>query len=80
MTSITATEARKQLYTLLDDVAESHEPIQIAGKRHSAVLVSEDDWRAVQETLYLASIPGMRNSIRKGLKTPVAKCDKELDW
>ena len=80
MTTITATEARKRLYALLDNVAESHTPIQIAGKRNSAVLVSEDDWRAVQETLYLTSIPGMRDSIRKGLKTPVEKCDKELDW
>ena len=62
---MTATEARKQLYSLLDDVADSHEPIQIAGKRHAAVLVSEDDWRAVQETLYLTGIPGMRDSILK---------------
>lgn len=80
MTSMTATEARRQLYTLLDEVADSHEPIQIAGKRHSGVLVGEDDWRAIQETLYLASIPGMRDSIIKGLKTPVEKCKKELDW
>ncbi|WP_337288483.1 type II toxin-antitoxin system Phd/YefM family antitoxin [Candidatus Methylomirabilis sp.] len=80
MTSITATEARKRLYALLDDVADSHEPIQIAGKRHSAVLVSEADWRAIQETLYLESIPGMRASIRKGVTTPVEKCHKELDW
>jgi len=80
MTSITATEARKRLYNLLDDVADSHEPVQIAGKRHSAVLVCEEDWRAVQETLYLTGIPGMRESIRKGLRTPVQKCDKELDW
>lgn len=80
MTSITATEARKQLYGLLDDVAASHEPLQIAGKRHSAVLIAEEDWRAVQETLYLTSVPGMRESIRKGLKTPVEKCAKELDW
>jgi len=80
MTSMTATEARKRLYGLLDDVAESHEPIQIAGKRNSAVLVSEDDWRAVQETLYLSSVPGMRDAILKGLKTPVDKCAKGLDW
>ena len=80
MTTITATEARKQLYTLLDDVAESHSPIQIAGKRNTAVLISEDDWRSVQETLYLTGIPGMRESIRKGLKTPVEKCDKDIDW
>ena len=80
MTTLTATDARKNLYSLLDDVAESHEPIQIAGKRHSAVLVSEDDWRAVQETLYLTGIPGMRDSVRKGLKTPVEECDTGLDW
>ena len=80
MTSLTATEARKQLYSLLDDVADSHEPIQIAGKRNSAVLVSEEDWRAVQETLFLVGIPGMRASIRKGLKTPVTACPREPGW
>jgi len=80
MTSITATEARKKLYTLLDEVADSHEPVQIAGKRNSAVLVSEEDWRAVQETLYLTGIPGMRESIRRGLDTPVEECGRELEW
>ena len=80
MSTITATEARKRLYTLVDDVAESHDPIQIVGKRNSAVLVSEEDWRAIQETLYLTSIPGMRKSIRDGLKTPVEECEEELDW
>jgi prevent-host-death family protein len=80
MTSITATEARKRLYSLLDAVADSHEPVQITGKRHSAVLVAEEDWRAVQETLYLVGIPGMRETIAKGLKTPVGKCDEALNW
>jgi len=80
MASITATEARRRLYSLLNEVAESHEPIRIAGRSHSGVLVSEEDWRAIQETLYLTSIPGMRESIRKGLKTPVEKCSEELDW
>ena len=80
MTSMTATAARKQLYSLLDDLADSHEPLQIAGKRHSAVLVTEDDWRAVQETLYLTSIPGMRESIVSGLRTPGEKCAKKVDW
>lgn len=80
MTTLTATEARKKLYTLLDDVTNSHEVVQIAGKRNSAVLVSEDDWRAIQETLYLTSIKGMKESIIKGIRTPVNKCDKELDW
>ena len=80
MTTLTATDARKQFFSLIDDVAESHEPIQIAGKRHSAVLVSEEDWRAIQETLYLESFPKIRESIVKGLKTPVDKCSTELDW
>jgi prevent-host-death family protein len=80
MTNMTATEARKRLYKLLDEVAESHEPVQIAGKRNSAVLISEDDWRAIQETLYLTSIPGMRESIKKGMETPVEECEEELDW
>ena len=80
MTTLTVAEARKKLYTLLDDVTESHEAIQIAGKRNSAVLVSEEDWRAIQETLYLTSIQGMKDSIIKGIRTPVNKCDKELDW
>ncbi len=80
MTSITVTEARKQLYRLLDELHESHEPIHITGKRHSGVLVSEDDWRSIMETLYLHSIPGMRDSILKGMKTPVDKCSKDPGW
>jgi prevent-host-death family protein len=80
MTSITATEARKQLYKLLDDVSDSHEPVQITGRRGNAVLVGEDDWRAVQETLYLVSIPGMRESLIEGLATPVDECADKLDW
>lgn len=80
MTTITATEARKLLYKLLDDVSESHEPIQITGKRSNAVLIAEEDWRAVQETLYLQSVPGMRESIIEGMETPAEECDEELDW
>jgi len=80
MTSLTASEARANLYKLLDRSAESHEPIQISGKRHNAILISEEDWRAIQETLYLLSIPGMRESVRKGLKTPIKKCSKKLKW
>ncbi|MBN1254429.1 MAG: type II toxin-antitoxin system Phd/YefM family antitoxin [Deltaproteobacteria bacterium] len=80
MTTLSATEARKRLYSLVDEVKESHEPVQIVGKRSSAVLVSEEDWRAVQETLYLTSIPGMRTSIQDGLKTPVEECDEKPDW
>jgi antitoxin YefM len=80
MTTITATEARKQLYKLVDDVSETHEPVQITGKRGNAVLVGEDDWRAVQETLFLVSIPGMRESIIEGMATPPEELDSELNW
>ena len=80
MTTITATEARKSLYKLLDEVSESHEPIQITGRRNRAVLISEDDWRAVQETLYIHSVLGLADSILKGIKTPVQECEEKLDW
>ena len=80
MTTLSASEARKRLYALVDEVKETHEPVQIKGKRSSAVLISEEDWRAIEETLYLISIPGMRESIKKGLKTPVEKCDEEPGW
>ncbi len=77
---INATDARSKLYRLIDEVTSSHNPITITGKRGNAVLISEEDWRATQETLYLLSIPGMRESIRKGLGTPVDECSEELDW
>ena len=80
MTTLTASEARIKMYKLLDKIAESHEPIQITGKRHNAILIAEEDWRAIRETLYLLSIPGMRESIRQGLKTPLKKCSKALKW
>ncbi len=80
MTTVSATEARKQLYKLIDDVAVSHEPVQITGKRGNAVLVGEDDWRAVQETLHLVSVPGMRESILEGMATPVEDLEDQLDW
>jgi prevent-host-death family protein len=80
MGAINATNARKNLYKLIKEVGESHDPITITGKESSAVLVSEDDWHAIQETLYLLSIPGMADSIRKGFKTSVGECDTEIRW
>lgn len=80
MKSITATQARKDIYSLIDKTAEEHEPVHIKGKRSSAVLVSEDDWRAIQETLYLLSIPGMRESIIRGMKEPVEGLSNKLEW
>lgn len=80
MTSLKASEARSNLYRLIDEAAEHHTPVQITGKRNNAVLVGEDDWRAIQETLHLLSIPGMRASIRKGLKEPIAGLLKNPGW
>ncbi|MDX1501477.1 MAG: type II toxin-antitoxin system Phd/YefM family antitoxin [Thermoanaerobaculia bacterium] len=80
MKTIAATKARQNLYRLLDEVAVSSEPVQITGRRASAVLVSEADWRALQESVYLMSIPGMADSIREGMATPLEECVEELDW
>lgn len=80
METVTVSGARGRLYRLLNEVAASREPVLIAGKRGNAVLVPEEDWRAIQETLYLLSIPRMRESIREGMATPVSKCATELKW
>jgi antitoxin YefM len=80
MSTISASEARAKLYRLIDDAAASHEPVLITGKRNNAVLLSEEDWSAIQETLFLLSVPGMRESIKDGMNTPLDACDKDLDW
>lgn len=80
MQTLTASEARANLYRLMDQAAETHQPIIIAGKRHDAVLVSAQDWQAIQETLYLLAVPRMRESIKEGMAEPLDTCAKELDW
>ena len=80
MDTISASEARKRLYNLIDEAAASHTPVTITGKRNNAVLISAEDWAAIQETLYLLSIPGMRDSIRAGMAEPLSDSAKELDW
>ena len=80
MTILSASEARANLYRLMDQAAESHQPIVICGKRSNAVLIAEQDWQAIQETLYLLSVPGMRESIKAGMSEPIDTCAKELSW
>jgi len=80
MTILNASDARANLYRLIDQIKESHEPVIISGKRNNAVLVAEEDWKSIQETLYLTSIPGMRESIIEGMKEPLSESSKELDW
>jgi prevent-host-death family protein len=80
MTSISVTRARANLFKLLDQAAESHEPIQIMGRRQNAVLISEEDFRAMQETLYLVSVPGMKDSLRKARKAPLRSYSRKRPW
>jgi antitoxin YefM len=80
MKAVTVEEARKRLDELIDDVSSCHEPVHITGRGGVGVLISADDWRAIQETLHLHSIPGMSDSITAGLNTPLGQCTEELDW
>ena len=80
MQTLSASVARTNLYRLIDEASSSHQPVVITGKRANAVLVSQEDWSAIQETLFLVSIPNMRESIREGLNTPVSELSKQLDW
>jgi len=80
MSTITASEARASLYRLIDQAAESHKPIMISGKRANAVLISEEDWSAIQETLHLLAIPSMRESIKDSMAETLAKNKKALKW
>ena len=77
---MTATSARANLFRLMETVAEEHTPVFITGKNTSSVLISESDWRDIEETLYLTSMPEVAASIRKGMQTPEDKCSKDLDW
>lgn len=80
MATLSPTEARANLYRLIEQTLQSHEPVVITGKKGNVVLLSEEDWNAVTETLYLLSVPGMRESIREGMETDVSELTKTLDW
>ena len=80
MTTLNVTEARANLYKLIDDTSVSHEPVIITGKRGNAVLLAEEDWNAINETLYLLSVPGMRESIVEGMQESIDSAATELDW
>ena len=80
MTTVNVTEARANLYKLIDDASASHEPVVITGKRGNAVLLAEGDWNAINETLYLLSVPGMRESIIEGMQESFDETSTELEW
>ena len=80
MTTITATKARGNLYALINEVRDSHEPIQITGKQGNAVLISEEDWRSIRETLFLHTIPGLVDSIKQARAEGLDQASSELPW
>ena len=80
MPTLNSTEASANLYKLMDETSASHEPVVITGKRSNSVLLSEEDWNAINETLYLASIPGVRESVRKGMRENTDQTATKLDW
>lgn len=80
MTPVTVTAARTNLYKLIDQVNEESQPLTILGQRGNAVLVGEQDWLAIQETLFLESVPGLADSIRQARVEGLAAASSELDW
>jgi prevent-host-death family protein len=80
MKSITAVEAKNNFEQLLNETKTLHQAIQIVGSQTNAVLISEEEWEGIQETLYLLSIPGMGESIQEGLQTPIEECFEEVEW
>ncbi len=80
MVEISAKEARGKLHQLIDEVAATHRPLLITGRRNKAVLVAEEDWNAIQESLFLMSVPGMREATREGMNTASEECDEEPGW
>lgn len=80
MNYISTKEAKDKLPFLLKEISSSHEPVIITDTKSNGVLLSEDDWEAIQETLYLLSSPKMRESIKIGLKTPISRCSKKIKW
>jgi len=78
--TITATKARANLFKLLEQAAATHEPIQITGRRANGVLISEEDYRAIQETLYLMSVPGMKRSLVEGKRMPLSAYSRKRPW
>jgi len=80
MRTITASKARQNLYRLIDEVAASSEPLQITGPRSEVIVISAEEWRGIEETLYLLSIPGMRESLLEARAEPLDECDEEIEW
>jgi len=77
---MTVSQARTNIYKLMDETAQTHQPILITGKRNNVVMLSEEDWNAIEETLYLNSIPGMASSIKEAMETPSSEFSEDIEW
>lgn len=77
---MTVSQARTNIYKLMDETAETHQPIMITGKRNNVVMISEDDWNAIEETLFLNSIPGMASSIKEAMDAPNSEFSEDIEW
>ena len=77
---MTVSQARINIYKIMDETAETHQPIMITGKRNNVVMLSEEDWNAIEETLYLNSIPGMASSIKEAMDTPNSEFSEDVEW
>jgi PHD/YefM family antitoxin component YafN of YafNO toxin-antitoxin module len=80
MPVLSVKNVKERLDTILEAIQDTYEPLIIAGEKHSAVLISEDVWRSIEETLYLSSIPGMKESIISGMKEKIEDCRSTIEW
>ena len=80
MNTINVTNARKNLYKIIKSINDSHEPIHVSGKNGSVVMIAEEDWKAIEETLFLTSDPKLRKSIIDGMNESIENCSTKLDW
>ena len=77
---MTVSQARANIYKIMDETALTHQPIMITGKRNNVVMLSEEDWNAIEETLFLNSIPGMASSIKEAMDAPNSEFSKDMEW
>jgi len=77
---MTVSQARTNIYKIMDEVAQTHQPIMITGKRNNVVMLSEEDWNAIEETLYLNSIPDMASSIKEAMEAPNSEFSEDIEW
>ena len=80
MNALTANKASAKIFSLIDETEESHIPVLITGENNNVVLISEEDWRAIQETMHLLSIPDMRESIIEGMNASHEECLSEEEF